>query len=207
MIIIIDNYDSFTYNLVQYYKKLDSSVLVYKNDQITIDQVDQLDPDLIVFSPGPGTPNNTGNCREILKEFYNRIPIIGVCLGFQLIVDFFGGKIIKGTKPMHGKVSFIHHTSRGVFDKIASPTKVTRYHSLVAEPKNLPIDLEVTSYAEDGVIMGVRHLHFPVEGIQFHPESVLTESGFAMIENSYAQALLWRKRIKGGMKNESLSSV
>ncbi|WP_226035982.1 anthranilate synthase component II [Aquibacillus saliphilus] len=198
MIVIIDNYDSFTYNLVQYYKELDSIVHVFRNDQLTSQQLQQLNPDLIVFSPGPGTPDDTGVCRDILSTFHKNTPILGVCLGYQLIVDFFGGQIVKSNQPMHGKLSLIHHTNQGVFESITSPLKVTRYHSLIADIKHIPTSLDVTSHTLDGVIMGVRHHKYPVEGIQFHPESILTDYGFTMIENSYKQALAWNPVYNNG---------
>ncbi|MBM7571008.1 anthranilate synthase component II [Aquibacillus albus] len=201
MIIIIDNYDSFTYNLVQYYKQLDPDVHVYRNDEISISNIDRLNPDIIVLSPGPGKPTESGNCKEIVSKFHKTIPIFGVCLGFQLIVEFFGGKVIKGEQPMHGKISNIHHIQDGVFNSIPNPTKVTRYHSLIADSTSIPEELVVTARTNDGVIMGVRHLKHPIEGIQFHPESILTEHGFQMIENHYHIARTWKA--KRGVSNES----
>jgi anthranilate synthase/aminodeoxychorismate synthase-like glutamine amidotransferase len=205
MIVIIDNYDSFTYNLVQYYKQIERDVRVYRNDEVTIKEIADLAPNLIVISPGPGTPSESGVCRDIIAHFHKHIPILGVCLGFQLIVEYFGGKVIKGKQPMHGKVSKVTHDQLGVFKGITTPTSVTRYHSLVADPEVIPTELCVTSKAIDGAIMGVRHHTYPVEGIQFHPESILTENGFQMIKNSDEQAKKWMLE-RGVHRDESLST-
>lgn len=192
MIVIIDNYDSFTYNLVQYFKEIDD-VKVFRNNEVNGDEVANLDPQLIVFSPGPGTPKDSGVCRDILKNYYHTIPMLGVCLGFQLIVEFFGGEIIKGFQPVHGKTAEVFHDQKGIFKNLPSPTTVTRYHSLVADmSKDNHIPLTISSSTKDGVIMGVRHENHPVEGIQFHPESILTEHGKEMILNSYQQAVHWK---------------
>lgn len=201
MIVIIDNYDSFTYNLVQYYKQIASDVRVFRNDEVTVQQINQLHPQLIVLSPGPGTPKDTGESRNILKTFHQSTPIFGVCLGFQLIVEFFGGSIIKGAQPMHGKVTPLEHDRLGVFTSISSPASVTRYHSLIVEKHSLPAELTISSIDDRGTIMGVRHQTYPVEGVQFHPESILTEHGFQMIQNSYEQALLWRQK-RGEIRDE-----
>ncbi|MEQ6390110.1 aminodeoxychorismate/anthranilate synthase component II [Bacillaceae bacterium S4-13-58] len=193
MIIIIDNYDSFTYNLVQYFREIED-VKVFPNDEVGREEVANHDPKLIVFSPGPGTPKDSGVCQDILKNYHQTIPMLGVCLGFQLIVEFFGGKVIKGLQPVHGKTAEVLHDQRGVFKNLPSPTIVTRYHSLVADlskDKNIP--LTISSYTRDGVIMGVRHEIYPVEGIQFHPESILTERGKEMLLNSYQQAIHWKE--------------
>ncbi|MDC3416204.1 anthranilate synthase component II [Aquibacillus salsiterrae] len=206
MITIIDNYDSFTYNLYQYFKQLDSHVTVLRNDEITPEDVRTLKPDLIVLSPGPGRPSDSGNSGQILTEFYQHVPILGICLGFQLIVEFFGGIIEKGAQPMHGKVSMLSHDGKGAYVGIPSPTKVTRYHSLVATMNGFPKELTISSMTTDGVIMGTRHTHYPVEGIQFHPESILTEHGFQMITNCYKQALAWKKK-RGAANHESFSSI
>ncbi|WP_186578202.1 anthranilate synthase component II [Aquibacillus kalidii] len=195
MIVIIDNYDSFTYNLVQYYKQITKDVIVFRNDEVTIQQLSEINPDLIVLSPGPGNPTESGLCKQIVHHFHSSIPIFGVCLGFQIIAEYFGSSIVKGIKPMHGKVTNVQHDGNGIFWGISSPTKVTRYHSLIAKGDTIPDDLIVSSCAVDGAVMGVRHRRFPVEGIQFHPESILTEKGFKMIENSFNQALQWKRGV------------
>lgn len=187
MIVMIDNYDSFTYNLYQYMKQIDSDVLVFRNDEITIPDMETISPDMILLSPGPGNPKESGISNEVLSHFYKKIPILGVCLGHQMIIEVFGGKVIKGEQPMHGKVTPIVHDGKTVFSKVPSPTQVTRYHSLVADPKCIPNCLEVSAWADDGTIMAVRHKDYIVEGIQFHPESIMTEAGFQMLENFIIQ--------------------
>ncbi|MFD1019808.1 anthranilate synthase component II [Thalassobacillus hwangdonensis] len=189
MIVIIDNYDSFTYNLYQYYLQLDTDVVVRRNDDITIEEVSDYEPDLIVLSPGPGTPAKAEFSARVLENFACKIPVLGVCLGHQVIVEYFGGKVIKGLEPVHGKVSEITHDKRTLFEDIPSPTPVTRYHSLTADEASIPEDLEVSARTLDGTIMAVRHRHLPVEGIQFHPESIMTKSGFLMLKNHFEQAL------------------
>lgn len=191
MIVIIDNHDSFTYNLVHYLEQLDPQIVVFQNEGITAQEVKDLSPTLIVLSPGPGRPAETGATREILQSLSGSIPILGVCLGHQAIVEFYGGHIIKGEQPMHGKLSNVEHNGEGLFAGMASPVKVTRYHSLVADDAAMPDCLEVTARTEDGAVMGVRHTIFPITGIQFHPESILTDSGFRMLENTYGQAKDW----------------
>ncbi|MFC7319539.1 anthranilate synthase component II [Halobacillus campisalis] len=188
MIVIIDNYDSFTYNLVQYFKQMDNQVMVYRNDDLTLATLRSCDPDMIVLSPGPGNTNETGICREVLGFLYKTVPILGVCLGHQLIVDYFGGQIVEGKKPMHGKVSKMIHDGRSVFEHIPNPVQVTRYHSLEASIEQMPICLEISAMSHDSSVMAVRHNAYPVEGIQFHPESILTEWGFEMLENFYSKA-------------------
>ncbi|MGH2316288.1 anthranilate synthase component II [Planococcus sp. SE5232] len=197
MIIIIDNQDSFTYNLVHYFEQLDPAVLVFQNGELTGKQIENLKPDLIVLSPGPGRPVADGASKEVLRELSGRIPVLGVCLGHQTIIEHFGGRIAKGNRPMHGKVSMLTHNGDGLFKGIPNPTAVTRYHSLVAE-EPLPDCLSVTAYSEDGVIMAVHHRYLPVEGIQFHPESILTSEGFNMLKNSYELAKQWKENNKGG---------
>lgn len=197
MIIIIDNQDSFTYNLVHYFEQLDATVLVFQNNELTAKQIEKLSPDLIVLSPGPGRPAAKGASREVLTELNGRIPILGVCLGHQTIIEHFGGRIVKGSRPMHGKVSLLTHDGEGLFNGISNPTTVTRYHSLVAE-EIIPDCLSVTAHSEDGAIMAIRHRSLPVEGIQFHPESILTAEGFNMLKNSYEFAKRWKENNKGG---------
>lgn len=191
MIVIIDNHDSFTYNLAHYLEQLDQQIAVFQNEKITAQEVKDLSPTLIVLSPGPGRPAETGATREILQSLSGTIPILGVCLGHQAIVEFYGGRIVKGEQPMHGKLSNVQHNGEGLFAGIVSPVKVTRYHSLVVDDTVIPACLEVTARTEDGAVMGICHITFPITGIQFHPESILTDSGFQMLENTYAQAKAW----------------
>ncbi len=188
MLLMIDNYDSFTYNLVQYFGELGAEVKVFRNDQITIDEIEKLNPDYLVISPGPCTPNEAGISVEAIKYFAAKTPILGVCLGHQSIGQAFGGKIIHAKEIMHGKTSMIHHSDSGVFKGLNNPFEATRYHSLVIEQSSLPDCLEVTSWTEnsDGSIdeiMGIRHKEFEIQGIQFHPESILTEHGHDMLKN------------------------
>lgn len=185
MILVIDNYDSFTYNLVQYIRQIDTDVCVYRNDLITIDEIENMAPDFILLSPGPGRPADALLCREIIKEFSDRIPILGVCLGHQVIVEAFGGRVVKGEHPVHGKVFDAYHNGASVFQGLSNPTPVTRYHSLVARRESLPDCLEVTAWTKAGEVMGVRHKTLNVEGVQFHPESILTRDGFNMLENFF----------------------
>jgi anthranilate synthase component 2 len=187
MLLMIDNYDSFTYNLVQYFGELGQSVTVYRNDEITVDEIEKLSPKHIVISPGPCTPNEAGISLEIIEKLAGKVPILGVCLGFQAIVQAFGGNIIGAKRIMHGKVSPIHHTSNGVFSGLKNPLNATRYHSLVAEQHTLPDCFEVTAWTNDESgeieeIMGVRHKELAIEGVQFHPESILTEHGHQMLD-------------------------
>ena len=183
MLLMIDNYDSFTYNLVQYFGELGQEVQVYRNDEIDLERIAQLKPDHIVISPGPCTPNEAGVSVPAIKQFAGKIPILGVCLGHQSIGQAFGGKIVHAKQLMHGKTSEIHHTDVGVFAGLPSPFTATRYHSLVIERESIPACLEITAWTDDGEIMGVRHKTLAVEGVQFHPESILTEHGHAMLEN------------------------
>lgn len=188
MMIMIDNYDSFTYNLVQYLGELGADVVVHRNDQITVDEIEQLNPERIMISPGPCTPNEAGVSMETIKRFAGKLPILGVCLGHQSIGQVFGGKIIHAKEIMHGKTSMMHHNNTGVFSGLSNPYEATRYHSLVIEKESLPDCLEVTAWTEnsDGSIdeiMGVRHKEYAIEGVQFHPESILTEHGHSLLKN------------------------
>ncbi|MBS4097219.1 MAG: aminodeoxychorismate/anthranilate synthase component II [Sulfuricella sp.] len=183
MLLMIDNYDSFTYNLVQYFGELGQDVRVFRNDEITVAQVVEFDPDHIVISPGPCTPNEAGISVPLIREFAGRKPLLGVCLGHQSIGQAFGGKIIHAKQLMHGKTSMIQHKDVGVFAGLPNPFRATRYHSLVIERETLPDCLEITAWTDDGEIMGVRHKTLPVEGVQFHPESILTEHGHQMLAN------------------------
>jgi len=186
MLLMIDNYDSFTYNLVQYFGELGADVRTFRNDEITLEQVAELQPERICISPGPCTPHEAGISVPLLQRFAGRIPILGVCLGHQSIGAAFGGKVVRAREIMHGKVSAIAHTGVGVFHGLPSPFTVTRYHSLAIERASLPACLEVTAWTDDGEIMGVRHREFDIEGVQFHPESILSEHGHALLQNFLA---------------------
>jgi anthranilate synthase component 2 len=183
MLLMIDNYDSFTYNLVQYLGELGEDVKVVRNDEMTPDEIERLAPQRIVLSPGPCTPNEAGVSLELIRRFAGRVPILGVCLGHQAIGQAFGGKVVHAKTLMHGKVSRIHHHGTGVFRGLPTPYDATRYHSLAIERDTCPAELEVTAWTEDGEIMGVRHRALRVEGVQFHPESILTQHGHALLRN------------------------
>lgn len=188
MLLMIDNYDSFTYNLVQYFGELGQEVETHRNDEISIQDIEKLNPEFIVISPGPCTPNEAGISIEAIKHFAGKIPILGVCLGFQSMVQAFGGNIIGAKEIMHGKISKVYHTNKGVFTNLNNPLNATRYHSLVAEQSSLPDCFEITSWTNDengnlDEIMGIRHKEFALEGVQFHPESILTEQGHEMLDN------------------------
>ena len=180
---MIDNYDSFTYNLVQYLGELGEEVKVYRNDAISIAEIAACKPDRLMISPGPCTPNKAGVSLEAIEYFAGKLPIMGVCLGHQSIGQAFGGKIVHAKQIMHGKTSDITHTNCGVFANIENPLTVTRYHSLVVERDSLPDCLEITAWTDDGEIMGLRHKDLPIEGVQFHPESILTDHGHALLKN------------------------
>jgi anthranilate synthase component 2 len=183
MLLMIDNYDSFTYNIVQYFGELGEDVRTVRNDEISLEQIAAMNPDRICISPGPKSPKDAGVSVDVLKEFKGKKPILGVCLGHQAIGEAFGGKIIRAKQVMHGKTSKIAHTGEGVFKGLPSPFTVIRYHSLAIERASLPSCLEVTAWTDDGEIMGVRHKEFDIEGVQFHPESILSEHGHAMLKN------------------------
>ena len=187
MLLMIDNYDSFTYNIVQYFGELGEDVRVYRNDEITIEQIEALNPDRICISPGPKAPKQAGISVEVLKHFAGKKPILGVCLGHQAIGEAFGGKVIRAKQVMHGKTSLIAHTGVGVFKGLPSPFTVIRYHSLAIERASLPSCLEVTAWTDDGEIMGVRHKEFDIQGVQFHPESILSEHGHKLLKNFLAR--------------------
>ena len=183
MLLMIDNYDSFTYNLVQYFGELGEDVRVFRNDEISLDEIEQLAPDRICLSPGPCTPKEAGICLPLLEHFAGKLPILGVCLGHQAIGAAFGGDVVRAVRLMHGKTDIVRHSGAGVFAGLPSPYTVTRYHSLAIAPESLPDCLEVTAWVDDGTIMGVRHKQYPIEGVQFHPESILTEHGHALLKN------------------------
>ena len=187
-VLMIDNYDSFTYNLVQYLRELGAEVLVHRNDQITIEEIEALNPDRLMISPGPCTPNEAGISIAAIQHFAGKLPILGVCLGHQAIGQAFGGKVIRARQVMHGKTSPIYHSGVGIFRNLPSPYTATRYHSLVVEKDSLPDCLEMTAWTchEDGSVdevMGMRHKTLPIEGVQYHPESILSEHGHALLEN------------------------
>ena len=187
MVLMLDNYDSFTWNLVQYLGELGAAVKVVRNDAMSVDEIDALHPQRIVISPGPCTPNEAGVSVELVRRFAGQVPILGVCLGHQAIGQAFGGRVVRAERVMHGKLSSIVHDGRGVFADVPSPFTATRYHSLAIERATLPPDLDITATADDGEIMGVRHREFAVEGVQFHPESILTEHGRKLLANFLAQ--------------------
>jgi len=187
MILVIDNYDSFTYNLVQYLGELGARVVVRRNNEVTVDEIDTLGPSRIVISPGPGRPEQAGITVEAIRRFGARIPILGVCLGHQAIGLAFGGKVVRAAVPMHGKASTITHDARGVFAGVANPFQAARYHSLIVDRASMPSELEISAQTQDdGIVMGVRHREYPVHGVQFHPESVMTRQGMHMLENFLA---------------------
>jgi anthranilate synthase component 2 len=183
MLLMIDNYDSFTYNLVQYLGELGADVRVVRNDEVSVDDIERMRPEKIVISPGPCSPNEAGISLELITRLAGKVPILGVCLGHQAIGQAFGGKVVHAKTLMHGKTSAIHHTDRGVFRGLPTPFTATRYHSLAVQRESLPAALEVTAWTEDGEIMGLRHRDCAVEGVQFHPESILTEHGHTMLKN------------------------
>ena len=183
MLLMIDNYDSFTYNLVQYFGELGCEVKVLRNDECTVDEAAALRPSHVVISPGPCTPSEAGISLALIARLAGKVPLLGVCLGHQSIGQAFGGKVVRARQVMHGKVSQVRHDGRGVFAGLPSPFTATRYHSLVVERASLPAALEITAESEDGEIMGLRHRSLPVEGVQFHPEAMLTEHGHAMLRN------------------------
>ena len=183
MILVIDNYDSFTFNLVQYLGSMGQELKVFRNDAIALEEIEQLAPESIVISPGPGRPENSGIIIEAIKRFSGRMPILGVCLGHQAIGAAFGGEVVSAPQIMHGKTSEIFHDGRTIFQGLPDPFRATRYHSLVVSPKSLPGCLEVSAKTDDGIIMGLRHREMPVEGVQFHPESILTDVGMQLLSN------------------------
>lgn len=183
MILVIDNYDSFTFNLVQYLGELGHELKVYRNDAVTLDEIAALAPQHIVISPGPGRPENSGIIMDTIKEFAGRIPILGVCLGHQAIGAVFGGKVVSAPQIMHGKTSNIFHDDRTLFKGLPNPFRATRYHSLIVSPEGFPECLEISAKTEDGIIMGLRHRELQVEGVQFHPESILTDIGMKLLAN------------------------
>jgi para-aminobenzoate synthetase component 2 len=183
MVFVLDNYDSFTWNLVQYMGELGAEMTVRRNDELTVDEVEALAPERIVLSPGPCTPQEAGISIELIRRMAGKVPILGVCLGHQAIGAAFGGRVVRAAKLMHGKTSEVQHDGKTIFSGIASPMTCTRYHSLIVQEKGLPAELEISARTADGTIMGLRHRRFSVEGVQFHPESVLTDDGKRLIKN------------------------
>ena len=193
LVLVIDNYDSFTYNLVQYLGELGEDVMVRRNDEITLAEIAPLSPVAVVLSPGPGTPSDAGICKELLVELGPTLPVLGVCLGHQCLGEAFGGTVRRASQVMHGKVSRVTHAEQSVFRGIPSPFAATRYHSLVVDRSNLPADLEVTAWTDDGTVMGLRHRQYPLAGVQFHPEAILTEHGHELLANFLQDARAWRR--------------
>ncbi len=183
MLLMIDNYDSFTYNLVQYLGELGQDLKVYRNDKVTVAEIEKMRPDRIVISPGPCTPREAGISIEVIKHFTGKVPILGVCLGHQSIGEALGGDVIRAPYLMHGKTSMIHHDNKTIYAGLPNPFTATRYHSLIIRRETLPRVLEVSAWTDDGIIMGVRHKQFKLEGVQFHPESILTEVGKDLLRN------------------------
>lgn len=183
MLLMIDNYDSFVYNLVRYFKELGEEIVVYRNDKITIDQIEKMNIKGIIISPGPKSPKEAGVSLEIIDKFKGKLPILGICLGHQCVGHYFGAEVIKGKEPVHGKISYINHNGKNIFLDVKNPLRVTRYHSLVINRDNIPNDLEIVSETDDGVIMAVKHKYYPIYGLQFHPEAEMTEEGHRLLEN------------------------
>ncbi len=192
-LLVIDNYDSFTYNLVQYLGELGEDLVVRRNDEITLTEIARLDPAAVIISPGPGTPRQAGICNGFFLELGPRTPTLGVCLGHQCLGDVYGGRVVRAQQVMHGKVSEVVHRGQSVFRGLPSPFKATRYHSLVVDRDSLPAQLEVTAWTGDGTVMGLRHRDHPLAGVQFHPESILTEHGHALLRNFLEDARTWRR--------------
>ena len=188
MILFIDNYDSFIYNLVDYFGQYQPDLIIRRNDKITLDEIESLNPDGIVLSPGPGNPDDAGICNDVIRKFYKTTVIFGVCLGHQCIGAVFGAKIIRAPEPIHGKIAEIHHHNAEIFRTLPATFEATRYHSLIIEKESIPDELEITAETKDGLIMGIRHKKYPVSGVQFHPESILTSEGKTIIKNWLEEA-------------------
>jgi len=188
MILFIDNYDSFTYNLVDYFGQYQPDLIVRRNDKISLEEIETINPDGIVLSPGPGNPDDAGICNDVIRKFYKTTTIFGVCLGHQCIGEVFGAKIIRAPEPIHGKTAEIFHHNAEIFRTLKAPFEATRYHSLIIEKKSFPDELEITAETKDGLIMGIRHKKYPISGVQFHPESILTTQGKTIIKNWLEEA-------------------
>jgi anthranilate synthase component 2 len=206
MLTLIDNYDSFTYNLVHFLGELGASARVYRNDKISVDEVMAEKPSAIVLSPGPCDPDRAGICLDLIKRAGSQVPILGVCLGHQAIGQVYGGRIVRAPTLMHGKLSKVHHTGQGVFDGVAQDFSATRYHSLIIDRASLPAELEITATTSDGVIMGVRHKRYPVHGVQFHPESIASEHGHQLLGNFLDLARVDR-RIRGAEARDAVGAL
>jgi anthranilate synthase/aminodeoxychorismate synthase-like glutamine amidotransferase len=191
-VLVIDNYDSFVYNLVQYLGELGAEPVVHRNDELSLDEIIALDPDAVLVSPGPGTPDTAGVSNDVIRTFAGRVPVLGVCLGHQCIGQVYGGQVVRAPQVMHGKTSLIRHTGTGVFTGLPDPLEATRYHSLIVDRATLPDVLEITAETDDGIIMGLRHRELGVEGVQFHPESILTVGGHDLLRTFLAGALVDR---------------
>ena len=185
--LVIDNYDSFVYNLVQYLGELGAEPEVHRNDELSLPEIIALSPDAVLISPGPGVPADAGVSNDVIRAFAGQVPVLGVCLGHQCIAEVYGGRVVRAAQVMHGKTSLIRHDGRGVFAGLPDPLEATRYHSLVVDPASVPEVLEVSAHTDDGVVMGVRHRQLGVEGVQFHPESILTDGGHDLLANFLAQ--------------------
>ncbi len=188
-VLVVDNYDSFTYNLVQYLGELGAEPAVFRHDAVTVDELEAMEPDAVVISPGPGRPDDAGISNAVIERLGPRVPVLGVCLGHECIGQVFGGRVVRAPKVMHGKTSRIHHTGAGVMAGLANPFEATRYHSLVVERDSVPDVLEITAETDDGLVMGLRHRQHPVEGVQFHPESIMTSVGKDLLANFLAAAV------------------
>jgi anthranilate synthase component 2 len=189
-VLVIDNYDSFVYNLVQYLGELGAEPLVHRDDALTIEQIEALDPDAVLISPGPGRPEDAGLSNEVIAHFAGRVPILGVCLGHQCIGQVYGGEVVRAPQVMHGKTSLIRHEGTGVFAGLPQPLEATRYHSLIVDRDSVPDVLEITAETDDGIVMGLRHRELDVEGVQFHPESILTAAGHDLLRNFLDRAAI-----------------
>lgn len=185
-ILVIDNYDSFVYNLVQYLGELGADPLVFRHDELSLDEIAALDPDAVLISPGPGRPEDAGLSNDVIRHFAGRRPVLGVCLGHQCIGQIYGGDVVRAPQIMHGKTSLVHHTGEGVFAGLPDPFEATRYHSLIVDRDSVPAELEVTAWTDDGIVMGLRHREDDVQGVQFHPESILTAAGHDLLRNFLA---------------------
>jgi anthranilate synthase/aminodeoxychorismate synthase-like glutamine amidotransferase len=196
MILVLDNYDSFTYNLVQYLGEMGAEMVIFRNDQITLSEIEAMQPEKIVISPGPCTPKEAGISIDLIRKFGAQIPILGVCLGHQAIGEAFGGEVIRAPRLMHGKTSMIEHDGRAIYHQLPNPFEATRYHSLIIRRESMPDDLLITAWTQEGEIMGVRHKSFPVEGVQFHPESILTQAGKDLLKNFLTMSPVNHKNVK-----------
>ena len=187
-VLVIDNYDSFVYNLVQYLGELGAEPLVFRHDELTLDEIAALDPDAVLISPGPGRPEDAGLSNDVIRHFAGRRPVLGVCLGHQCIGQIYGGEVVRAPQIMHGKTSLVRHTGEGVFAGLPDPFEATRYHSLIVDRDSVPAELEVTAWTDDSIVMGLRHRQHDVQGVQFHPESILTAAGHDLLRNFLASA-------------------